>query len=139
MESAPTFFSWLSPCLAESYHAIWALRTIRLARSIPHNFFMRKSIAVALVILAVNVLAAGAWAADRSQRRAKEINALDGGITIKAGGVLNTTINVYDTNDIANAGFDYDLIENHHDALRQLGFTSVHVETAKGQKLDLPL
>jgi hypothetical protein len=96
-------------------------------------------IGIAIGVLVLSVLAAGVWASDKSQRRAKEITSVEGSIKIKASGVLNTTVDVYDENDIANAGFDYDLIEDHRDALRQLGFTAVHVETATGQTLDRPL
>jgi hypothetical protein len=101
---------------------------------------MRKRIiGIGIGVLALNALVAGAWAANRSQRRAKEITEVDGSIKITAGGVLNTTVDVYDGNDIANAGFDFDLVENHREALRQLGFSAVHVETAAGQTLDRPL
>jgi hypothetical protein len=100
---------------------------------------MRKTVGVLAAVIAVNALAAGAWAADRSERRAKAIGADNGSIKIHAGGVLNTTVYVYDENDIAKATLDYGLIEDHREALRQLGFTAVHVETARGEKLDQPL
>jgi hypothetical protein len=100
---------------------------------------VRKIIGIALAVLAINAFAAGTWTANRSQRRAKEVAAVNGSIKIKASGVLNTTVELYDANNIANAGFDYDLIEGHRDALRDLGFTAVHIETATGQKLDRPL
>jgi hypothetical protein len=100
---------------------------------------MRKTIGILAVIATMNALALGAWAADKSQRRAKEVESSTGSIKIHATGVLNTVVSVYDANDIANAGFDYDLVENHRDALLQLGFIAVHVETAKGETLDKPL
>jgi hypothetical protein len=100
---------------------------------------MRKPITVLTGLIVLNALAVGAWAWQRSQQRAKEITSEIGSIKISAGGVLNTTIKVYDANDIANAAFDYDLLENHREALLQLGFSNVHVETAKGQTLDKPL
>ena len=90
-------------------------------------------------LVALNALAAGVWASGRAQRRAKEVTSETGSIQIHAGGLLSTTIDVYDGNDIANAGFDYDLVENHREALLELGFTNVHIETAKGQTLDKPL
>ena len=99
---------------------------------------MRTKLAIILtVVFALNAAGVGAWFAhQRSQRRVKEVTAAYGSITIRATGFLNTTVDVYDENHIANAGFDYDLIENHRDALRQLGFSQVHVETATGQSLD---
>lgn len=101
---------------------------------------MQKPARIAVAIVALNVLAAGCWiAAYRSQRRAQEVKAVDGSIKITAGGVLNTTVNVYDGNSIANAAFDFDLVENHRDVLRQLGFSAIHVQTATGQTLDQPL
>jgi hypothetical protein len=100
---------------------------------------MRRTAAVAAGVLAVSALGAGAWAGNGSRRRAEEITSLEGSIEIKPSGVLNTTVDVYDGNDIANAGFDFDLVENHREALRQLGFISVHIETATGQTLDKPL
>lgn len=93
-----------------------------------------------MAIVALNMIAAGWWiTAYRSQRRAQEVRAVDGSIKITAGGMLNTTVNVYDGNDIANARFDFDIVENHRDALRQLGFSAIHVQTAAGQTLDKPL
>jgi|HubBroStandDraft_1064217.scaffolds.fasta_scaffold418167_1 hypothetical protein len=100
---------------------------------------MRKIISIAVVGLAIGALAAGTWSADRSQRRAKEIAANEGSVRIKASGVLHTTVDVYDANDIAKAAFDFDLVEDHREALRQLGFTTVHVKTATGETLDRPL
>jgi hypothetical protein len=100
---------------------------------------MRKTIGIALLIIASVALAAGAHAADQSQRRAKEIASNIGSIKIHATGQLNTVISVYDSNDIANADYDYGLIENHRDALLKLGFKAVHVRTAKGETLDRPL
>ena len=101
---------------------------------------MRKTVAIITAIITVNALAACAWgAANASQRRAKEITANNGSIKIKAGGVLNKTVIVYDGNDIAKAELDYELIEDHHAALQQLGFTTVRVETARGEKLERPL
>ena len=100
---------------------------------------MRKKTAILAAIFALNALAVGSWAAQRAQRRAKEVAVLEGSIKIKAAGLLNTTLDVYDGNDIANAGFDFDLVENHREALLELGFSSVHIETATGQTLDRPL
>jgi hypothetical protein len=100
---------------------------------------MRKTIGIALIILSSGAVALGAHAADQSQRRAKEIASNIGSIQIHATGKLNTIISVYDSNDIANAAFDYDLVENHRDALLKLGFKSVHVRTAKGETLDKAL
>jgi hypothetical protein len=94
---------------------------------------------IAVGILVLNAFVVGGWAAKKSQRRAKEVTEVDGSIKITAGGVLNTTVYVYDSNGIANAGFDYDLVEDHRDALRQLGFSAVHVDTVTGQSLDRPL
>jgi hypothetical protein len=95
---------------------------------------------IGVAILALNAIAAGCWiTAYRSQRRADEVRAVDGSIKITAGGVLNTTVDIYDGNRISNATFDFDLVENHRDALRQLGFLAIHVQTATGQTLDEPL
>jgi hypothetical protein len=90
-------------------------------------------------VLAITAIAAGTWAADRSQRRAKEIAVSEGSFKIRAGGVFNTTVEILDTNDVASANSDYGLVEDHRDALRQLGFVAVHIETAKGETLDRPL
>ena len=100
---------------------------------------MRKTAAILTAIIALNALAACRWAADRSERRRKQVTADNGSIQISAGGVLNTTVVVHDENDIAKAILDYELIEDHRAALAQLGFTAVHVETASGEKLDRPL
>ncbi len=100
---------------------------------------MRKAIATVACLFGLNALAAGVWASGRAQHRAQEIASETGSIKIRASGLLNTTIDVYDTNDIANAAFDYDLVENHREALLGLGFSNVHIQTAKGQTLDKPL
>jgi hypothetical protein len=100
---------------------------------------MRKISGTAIGVLAISAIAAGTWAADRSQQRAKEIAANEGSIKIKASGVLNTTVDVYDGNDIAKAAFDLALVQDHREALRQLGFTAVHIKTATGETLDRPL
>lgn len=100
---------------------------------------MPKIVKVLVIIAAMNAFAAGCWAGYRAQRRADEIAVVDGSFKITAEGMFNTTVNVYDRNDIANATFDFEIIEGHHDALRALGFTSVHVQTATGQTLDKPL
>jgi hypothetical protein len=100
---------------------------------------MRKTIGIALIILSSGAVALGAHAADQSQRRAREIASDIGSIKIHATGRLNTVVSVYDSNDIAKADFDYDLIENHRDALLKLGFKAVHVQTAKGETLDKAL
>jgi len=90
-------------------------------------------------LIGLNALAAGVWASKRAQRRAHEVASEAGSIKVRASGILNTTIDVYDANDIANAAFDYGLVENHREALLRLGFSDVHIETAKGQTLDKPL
>lgn len=114
--------------------------TIAAIRSSRDNSYMQRLAKVGLAIVALNVIAAGCWVtAYRSQRRAEEVTAVDGSIKITAGGMLNTTVNVYDDNRIANAAFDYDIVENHRDALRQLGFSAIHVQTATGTTLDKPL
>jgi hypothetical protein len=100
---------------------------------------MRKGVIILFVIATMNVLAAGAWAANGSQRRAKEITSAEGSFKIRAGGVLNKTVEVYDGNDIGKADLDFGIIEDHRDAFLQLGFASVHVKTAKGETLDRPL
>lgn len=101
---------------------------------------MQRLARIGLAIVALNVIAGGCWVtAYRSQRRAQEVTAVEGSIKITAGGVLNTTVDVYDGNRIANAGFDFDIVENHRNALRQLGFSAIHVQTATGQTLDKPL
>lgn len=100
---------------------------------------MPKKIVISVALCAVIGLATVTWAIRRANRRASEVGMAEGSIKIQASGVLNTTVSVYDSNHIANAGFDFDLVENHRDALRQLGFSSVHVETATGQSLDRPL
>lgn len=101
---------------------------------------MQRFAKLGVAIVALNVIAAGCWmTAYRSQRRAEEVRAVDGSIKITAGGVLNTTVDVYDANRIGNAAFDFDLVENHRDALRELGFSAIHVRTATGQTLDKPL
>jgi hypothetical protein len=102
---------------------------------------MPKRIAIAAVICVCALIGSvvGAGTMRRANRRAAEVTMVDGSIKVQASGMLNTTVSVYDDNDIANAGFDFDLIENHRDALRQLGFSSVHVQTAAGQTLDKPL
>jgi hypothetical protein len=87
-------------------------------------------------IIAFSALAAGVLASDRSERRAKEVTENIGSIKVRAGGRMNTTVEVTDDNQIANAEFDFEIIEDHRDALRQLGFTTVHVQTANGQSLD---
>ena len=100
---------------------------------------MRRSIGIITGILAVTVIAAGTWAADRSQNRAKEIAVREGSFKVSAGGVLNTTVEITDANDVADANSDYGIVEDHRDALRRLGFVAVHIETAKGETLDKPL
>jgi hypothetical protein len=100
---------------------------------------MRKLIAMTVGVAAFGALAAGVLASDRSQRRAKEVAEDIGSIKVRAGGKLNTTIEVTDDNPIANAEFDFEIVEDHRDALRQLGFTTVHVRTANGQSLNKPL
>ena len=100
---------------------------------------MRKTILILTVVAAFSALAAGVWAGDRSQRRATEVLADNGSIQVRAGGILNTTVEVTDDNKIANAEFDYHIVEDHHDALARLGFTSVRVRTASGQSLEKPL
>ena len=90
-------------------------------------------------VSAIATIATGTWLMHRAKQRAAEVAVIAGSIKIQASGVLNTTVSVYDANDIANAGFDFDLVENHRDALRELGFSSVHVRTAAGQTLDRPL
>ncbi|HEY6466016.1 MAG TPA: hypothetical protein VIY69_08500 [Candidatus Acidoferrales bacterium] len=101
---------------------------------------MQRLAKIGVAIVALNVIAAVCWVtAYRSQRRAQEVTAVDGSIKVTAGGVLNTTVDVYDDNRIANAAFDFDIIENHRDALRHLGFSAIHVQTATGQTLDKPL
>ena len=97
------------------------------------------NLAAVCTICALIGAATGTWVLRRAKRRAAEVAVAEGSIRIQASGVLKTTVSVYDGNDIANAGFDFDLVENHRDALRQLGFASVHVETAAGQTLDRPL
>lgn len=100
---------------------------------------MRKTTAIITVIIAFNALAVSVWATNGSKRRAKEVTADNGSIKISAGGVLNTTVNIYDGNDIAKAALDYDLIESHRAALQQLGFRTVRVQTARGETLERPL
>lgn len=101
---------------------------------------MQKIVRVAAAIVALNAMACVCWiAAYQSQRRAQEVRAVEGSIQVTAGGVLNTTVEVYDANDIANAAFDFDIVEDHRDALRQLGFSAIHIHTATGQTLDKPL
>lgn len=117
----------------------WDGRTIAAVRALPQTYDMRKRIGIAIAVLGLGLLAAGAWVAHRSHQRAQKIAVLDGSIKVTAGGMLNTTVDVYDGNDIARAAFDYDLVENHRVALQQLGFSSVHVQTAAGQALDKPL
>ena len=91
------------------------------------------------MVIAIVGVATGTWALRRAKRRAAEVAVVAGSIKIQATGLLNTTVSVYDANDIANAGLDFDLVENHRDALRQLGFSFVHVQTAAGQTLDRSL
>jgi hypothetical protein len=100
---------------------------------------MRKLMAMAAGIAAFSSLAAGVFAADSSQRRAREVKADNGSIKVRAGGVLNTTVEVTDYNRIANAECDFEIIEDHREALLRLGFTAVHVQTASGQSLEKPL
>jgi hypothetical protein len=100
---------------------------------------MRKGVTIMVAAAGFVALAAGAWVAHRSYQRAQKIAVLAGSIKVTAGGVLNTTVDVYDSNDIARAAFDYDLVENHRGALQQLGFSTVHIQTATGQTLDKPL
>ena len=100
---------------------------------------MRKAMGMVLGLTALAAIALGASAADRSQRRATEIAASEGSITIKASGLLNTTVEVYDANDVAKAENDFGLVEDHGDALKALGFTMVHIRTATGETLNRPL
>jgi hypothetical protein len=53
--------------------------------------------------------------------------------------LLNTTVDIYDTNDIAKAANDFALVEDHRDALKALGFTMVHIKTATGETINRPL
>jgi hypothetical protein len=101
---------------------------------------MRKTMGMALGVAALAAITMGASAADRSaQRRAREIAASEGSIRIKASGVLNRTVDIYDANDIAKAANDFALVEDHREALKALGFTTVHVKTATGETLNRPL
>jgi hypothetical protein len=124
-----------------NYHCrLWPLCTIAAARLGPNNSDMQRLARIAVAIVALNVIAGTCWVtAYRSQRRAHEVTAVDGSIKVTAGGMLNTTVDVYDANRIANAAFDVDIVENHRDALRQLGFSAIHVQTATGQTVDKPL
>ena len=100
---------------------------------------MRKTIQIAIGVLALGAMTAGSWAADQSQRRAKEIACSQGSIKVKASGMMNTTVDVFDENNIAKAQLDFELVEDHREALRQLGFTTVHIKTATGETLERPL
>jgi uncharacterized protein (DUF2384 family) len=100
---------------------------------------MRKIMAIGIAVLAVNLVPAGMWTAHRAQSRAREVAVEEGSITVRAAGVLNRTVDVYDSNRIAKAALDYELIEDHREALQNLGFSTVHIETATGETLDRPL
>ena len=99
---------------------------------------MRKTVAFAIALLSL-ALPVGIHARREAAARAKEVAVNQGSFQVRASGLLGTTVAVYDGNRIANAAFDYDLVENHREALLQLGFSGVHVETATGQTLDRPL
>src|SRR5690349_3358977 len=85
---------------------------------------MRKIMAIGVAVLAVNLVPAGMWTAHRAQSRAREVAVEEGSITVRAAGVLNKTVDVYDSNRIAKAALDYELIEDHREALQNLGFST---------------